>query len=307
MFTDTKSALLYVLFCAVIPYLLGSLSFSIIVSRLLFRKDVRNYGSHNAGMTNVLRTFGKGAAALTLAGDIGKGVAAVLLAKWFFSAHLNDAIYYRGAIIGVYLAAFFAVIGHVYPLYFGFKGGKAVAGNGHHRRAGARAACAAGRHFLCDAGVRQNGVAGKRAVRRGLPAGDALLPAVFRACARCSGGRRQRGCGCGGPACHLAAPRQHCAHPRGYGIQIFSEKKVMPAPPSALVWWGAGRALHPEKAPGAAESTHFRAAQPRQRYFFKKRLANCGRICYYILATYEEEVQYNGKMCLLRQGRGVRH
>ena len=56
MFTDTKSALLYVLFCAVIPYLLGSLSFSIIVSRLLFRKDVRNYGSHNAGMTNVLRT-----------------------------------------------------------------------------------------------------------------------------------------------------------------------------------------------------------------------------------------------------------
>ena len=126
MFTDTKSALLYVLFCAVIPYLLGSISFSIIVSRLLFRKDVRNYGSHNAGMTNVLRTFGKGAAALTLAGDIGKGVAAVLLAKWFFSAHLNDAIYYRGAIIGVYLAAFFAVIGHVYPLYFGFKGGKAV-------------------------------------------------------------------------------------------------------------------------------------------------------------------------------------
>ena len=127
MFTDTKSALLYVLFCAVIPYLLGSLSFSIIVSRLLFRKDVRNYGSHNAGMTNVLRTFGKGAAALTLAGDIGKGVAAVLLAKWFFSAHLNDAIYYRGAIIGVYLAAFFAVIGHVYPLYFGFKGGKGIA------------------------------------------------------------------------------------------------------------------------------------------------------------------------------------
>ena len=73
-----------------------------------------------------IRASGKGAAALTLAGDIGKGVAAVLLAKWFFSAHLNDAIYYRGAIIGVYLAAFFAVIGHVYPLYFGFKGGKAV-------------------------------------------------------------------------------------------------------------------------------------------------------------------------------------
>ena len=126
MFTDQKDMLLYVLFCAVIPYLLGSLSFSIIVSRLLFHKDIRHYGSHNAGMTNVLRTFGKGAAALTIVGDIGKGVVAVLLAKWFFQANLNDAIYYRGAIIGVYLAAFFAVIGHVYPLYFGFKGGKAV-------------------------------------------------------------------------------------------------------------------------------------------------------------------------------------
>ena len=73
MFTDTKSALLYVLFCAVIPYLLGSLSFSIIVSRLLFRKDVRNYGSHNAGMTNVLRTYGALPAILTIVGDLFNG------------------------------------------------------------------------------------------------------------------------------------------------------------------------------------------------------------------------------------------
>lgn len=72
MFTDTKSALLYVLFCAVIPYLLGSLSFSIIVSRLLFRKDVRNYGSHNAGMTNVLRTFGKGRRRLPLRATLAR-------------------------------------------------------------------------------------------------------------------------------------------------------------------------------------------------------------------------------------------
>lgn len=126
MFTSAKDMLLYALFCAVIPYLLGSLSFSIIVSRLLFHKDVRDYGSHNAGMTNVLRTFGKGAAALTVVGDIGKGVAAVLLAKWCFSAGLSNAAALGGAVIGVYLAAFFAVIGHVYPLYFGFKGGKAV-------------------------------------------------------------------------------------------------------------------------------------------------------------------------------------
>ncbi len=126
MLNDTKSIVLYVLFCGVIPYLLGSLSFSIIVSKGIYHQDIRKFGSGNAGMTNVLRTFGKKAAALTIVGDIGKGVAAVLLVKWFFSMHFNDQIYHRGEVLGIYLAAFFAVIGHVYPLYFGFKGGKAV-------------------------------------------------------------------------------------------------------------------------------------------------------------------------------------
>jgi len=106
--------------CAVLAYLLGSLSFSIIVSKALFHKDIRTFGSGNAGMTNVLRTFGKGAAALTIVGDIGKGVLAVLLAKWLFA--LADAT----PLYGAYIAAIFAVLGHVYPLYFGFKGGKAV-------------------------------------------------------------------------------------------------------------------------------------------------------------------------------------
>ena len=70
---------------------------------------------------NVLRTFGKGAAALTIVGDIGKGILAVLLAKWAFGAFTAaDPIY------GAYIAAFCAVLGHVYPVYFGFKGGKAV-------------------------------------------------------------------------------------------------------------------------------------------------------------------------------------
>lgn len=107
--------------CALTAYLLGSCSFAIIVTKLLYGKDIRTFGSGNAGMTNVLRTFGKGAAALTIVGDIGKGVAAVLLAKWAFGAFTAvEPIY------GAYIAAFFAVIGHIYPVYFGFKGGKAV-------------------------------------------------------------------------------------------------------------------------------------------------------------------------------------
>ena len=122
-----KGFLLYLLFCVLIPYLLGSLSFSVIVSKGLYHQDIRKFGSGNAGMTNVLRTFGKKAAALTIVGDIGKGIVAVLLAKWFFQSSLaSQQSYFLGAIFGIYLAAFFAVIGHVYPVYFGFKGGKAV-------------------------------------------------------------------------------------------------------------------------------------------------------------------------------------
>lgn len=107
--------------CALAAYLLGSLSFSIIVTRLLYHKDIRSFGSGNAGMTNVLRTFGKGAAALTIVGDIGKGILAVLLAKWAFASFTAAEPIY-----GAYIAAICAVLGHVYPLYFGFKGGKAV-------------------------------------------------------------------------------------------------------------------------------------------------------------------------------------
>ena len=107
--------------CAALAYLLGSLSFAIIVTKLLYKKDIRTFGSGNAGMTNVLRTFGKGAAVLTIVGDIGKGVVAVLLAKWTFGAFTT-----ANPIFGAYIAAFCAVVGHIYPLFFHFKGGKAV-------------------------------------------------------------------------------------------------------------------------------------------------------------------------------------
>ena len=104
----------------VIAYLLGSISFAIIVSRIYAHDDVRKYGSKNAGMTNILRTYGKMPAFFTLLGDFLKGVLAVVIGRWIFS------------IFGVtefdagYLAGFFALLGHLYPIYFGFKGGKGV-------------------------------------------------------------------------------------------------------------------------------------------------------------------------------------
>ena len=73
-----------ILLTAVVSYLLGSCNSAIIVGKLIQKKDIRDYGSHNAGLTNTLRCFGKGCAALTLIGDLGKGIVAVLLSKGIF-------------------------------------------------------------------------------------------------------------------------------------------------------------------------------------------------------------------------------
>lgn len=118
--------ILALLIAAAIGYLLGSLNFSIIVCRLLKGKDIRKVGSGNAGLTNTYRCFGPQCAGLTLAGDLLKGIAAVWLSELFASllkvgfAPDNEVKY-----IG-FIAGFFAIIGHVYPLYYGFKGGKGV-------------------------------------------------------------------------------------------------------------------------------------------------------------------------------------
>lgn len=105
-------------------YLLGSVDTGILVSKFVYHDDVRSHGSGAAGMTNMLRTFGKKAAAMTATGDVLKGVLAVCIGRWLF--HMLPADAGVSPYLGVYLAAIFAVLGHLYPLYFGFKGGKGV-------------------------------------------------------------------------------------------------------------------------------------------------------------------------------------
>lgn len=114
------NTVLAVVLTAVVAYLLGSISFAVVVSRIYAHDDVRKYGSHNAGMTNVLRTYGKVPALFTLVGDFSKGLVAVMLGRWLFSV-LGVTGFDAG-----YVAGIFALLGHLFPLYFGFKGGKGV-------------------------------------------------------------------------------------------------------------------------------------------------------------------------------------
>ena len=107
---------------AIITYLLGSISFSVIISKKMAGFDVRDKGSKNAGSTNVLRTVGKKAAILTLIGDCLKGVVAILIA--FVVGKIRQEL--DGALL-VQLAGIFVVVGHTFPIFFKFKGGKGVA------------------------------------------------------------------------------------------------------------------------------------------------------------------------------------
>lgn len=104
--------------CAVLAYLIGSLNTAILVSTVL-GKDVRTQGSGNAGATNTLRVFGKGAAAIVLIGDGLKGILAVLIAK------IASNLFSAGE-VPVYIAGLCVVLGHNFPLYFGFRGGKGI-------------------------------------------------------------------------------------------------------------------------------------------------------------------------------------
>ncbi len=122
--------LIGLLISAILSYLLGSCNSAIIVCRLWKKTDIRTLGSKNAGLTNTYRVFGKGPALLTLLGDLSKGVIAVLLSRLIFS--LLGAGLYAGVgmpldirFVG-YISGIFAMLGHIFPVYYGFKGGKGV-------------------------------------------------------------------------------------------------------------------------------------------------------------------------------------
>ncbi len=114
--------MVYNVIIAVIAYLIGSINFSVILSKKMAGFDVREKGSGNAGTTNMLRSVGKKAAALTLLCDILKGVVAILIAMfigWAFKVENQSLL--------VQIAGIAVVLGHTFPIFFGFKGGKGVA------------------------------------------------------------------------------------------------------------------------------------------------------------------------------------
>lgn len=111
-----------------IAYLLGSLSPAIIITRLKTGQDIRTMGSGNAGFTNVLRTVGVGPAVATIICDYLKGILAVLIGWWIFSnlTVTNDVSPLEYVKYGRYLAGMCVIVGHVFPIFYGFRGGKGV-------------------------------------------------------------------------------------------------------------------------------------------------------------------------------------
>ena len=104
-----------VVLTVIISYLLGSLNSAIIVSKIKYKDDIRNYGSKNAGLTNMHRVYGLGAAGYTLLGDALKTMLSIVIGSMLFYG-----------MQGAYLGALFCIIGHVFPIYYKFRGGKGV-------------------------------------------------------------------------------------------------------------------------------------------------------------------------------------
>ena len=125
-FTDSWAALIL---AAVIGYLLGSVNWAILITRWFANRDIRSFGSGNAGATNVLRSQGTVPAVLTTVGDLAKSVLATWFGGWLLANfHLADAAYdgQTLTLIGRYVAGLCCIIGHVLPIFYRFRGGKGV-------------------------------------------------------------------------------------------------------------------------------------------------------------------------------------
>ena len=137
MFAFLQNSWLAFFLAALVAYLLGSVNFAIIVTRAFSGKDIRSFGSGNAGATNVLRAQGKLPAALTFVGDLLKSMLSVYLGGVLLqnlqlspaTAEQANLLMYDPqnlGLVGAYLAGVFCIIGHIYPVFFGFRGGKGV-------------------------------------------------------------------------------------------------------------------------------------------------------------------------------------
>ncbi len=117
-----------ILVCMVIPYLLGSFNFGLIISKKKYNDDIRTHGSGNAGTTNMLRTYGKGAAVLTLLGDMLKAFVAMAIGYLvlYTKVEVEPGVIFEDK-LGPAIAGLFVMLGHVFPCFYKFKGGKGVA------------------------------------------------------------------------------------------------------------------------------------------------------------------------------------
>lgn len=111
--------MIYAVIAVVLSYLLGSVSFSIVIARLVKGIDIREHGSGNAGATNTIRVLGKGPGILVFVLDFAKGIAAVWIGRWL---GFDEGVDWTPAICGLA-----AIAGHNWPIYFNFKGGKGIA------------------------------------------------------------------------------------------------------------------------------------------------------------------------------------
>lgn len=119
--------MVYYILMGIIAYLIGSINFSILISKKYAGFDVRQKGSGNAGTTNMLRSVGKGAAAITLILDILKGIVSILIAVLLGKICTNIVTNNVNPAVLVQVAGICAILGHTFPIYFGFKGGKGIA------------------------------------------------------------------------------------------------------------------------------------------------------------------------------------